>query len=76
MGNTLEQNILQLLLFPIFKVSLLVANYIFFQEINVAQFLKIAINMIETTRREEKNLPSKQPKQILKECMYSIKKIL
>ena len=35
MGNTLEQNILQLLLFPIFKVSLLVANYIFFQEINV-----------------------------------------
>ena len=77
MGNTLEQNILQLLLFPIFKVSLLVAK------INkcishyfVAQFLKIAINMIETTRREEKNLPSKQPRQILKECMYSIKKIL
>ena len=35
MGNTLEQNILQLLLFPIFKVSLLVAKYIFFQEINV-----------------------------------------
>ena len=34
MGNTLEQNILQLLLFPIFKVSLLVANYIFLQEIN------------------------------------------
>ena len=42
----------------------------------VAQFLKIAINMIETTSREEKNLPSKQPKQILKEFMYSIKKIL
>ena len=32
--------------------------------------------MIETTRRKEKNLPSKQPKQILKECMYNIKKIL
>ena len=39
-------------------------------------FLKIAINMTETGSREEKNLPSKQPKQILKECMYSIKKIL
>ena len=37
MGNILEQNILQLLLFPIFKVGL--ANYnffsIFFQEIDV-----------------------------------------
>ena len=42
----------------------------------VDQFLKIAINMTETTNREEKNLPSKHPKQILKEFMYSIKKIL
>ena len=83
MGNTLEQNILQLLLFPIFKVGL--ANYNFLNLFSRdkcishyfdSQILKIAINMIETTNREEKNLPSKQPKQILKEFMYSIKKIL
>ena len=83
MGSISEHNILQLLLFSIFKVGL--ANYNFFfyllsrdkciSHYFVAQFLKIAINMIETTSREEKNLPSKQPKQILKECMYSIKKI-
>ena len=85
MGSILEENILQLLSFPIFKVGL--ANYnlfffIFFQDINV--FLTILTltfwnsepNMIETTWRKEKNLPSKQPRQILKECMYSIKKIL
>ena len=84
MGSILDQKILQLLSFPIFKVGL--ANYngffIFFQEINVFHtiltltFWNSEPNMIETTWRKEKNLPSKQPKQILKECMYSIKKIL
>ena len=84
MGSILEQNILQLLLFPIFKVGLANYNFFFiiFQEINAfltiltLNFLNGESNMIETTRRKEKNLPSKQPKQILKECMYSIKKIL
>ena len=83
MGSILEQKIFQLLLFPIFKVGL--ANYNFFYLLSRdkgishyfdAQFLKMAINMVKTTSRKEKNLPSKQPKQILKECMYSIKKIL
>ena len=83
MGSILEKKFLQLLLFPIFKVGQ--ADYNFFYLLSrdkcishyfVAQFLKIAINMIETTSREENNLPSKQPKQILKEFMYSIKKIL
>ena len=86
MGSILEQKILQLLLFPIFKVGLIIIIiiffFIFFQEINVfltilsLNFENSEPNMIETTRRKEKNLPSKQPKQILKECMYSIKKIL
>ena len=81
MGSILEQKILQLLLFPIFKVGL-IFFFIFFQEINVfltilsLNFENSEPNMIETTRRKEKNLPSKQLKQILKECMYSIKKIL
>ena len=83
MGSILEQKIFQLLLFPIFKVGL--ANYNFFYLLSRdkcishyfdAQFLKMAINMVKTTSPKEKNLPSKQPKQILKECMYSIKKIL
>ena len=83
MGSILEKKIFQLLLFPIFKVGL--ANYNFFYLLSRdkcishyfdAQFLKMAINMVKTTSRKEKNLPSKQPKQILKECMYSIKKIL
>ena len=74
---------MQLLLIPIFKVGL--ANYNFLNLFSRdkcishyfdSQILKIAINMIETTNREEKNLSSKQPKQILKEFMYSIKKIL
>ena len=82
MGSILEQKILQLLLFPIVKVGLIKFFFIFFQEINVfltilsLNFENSEPNMIETTRRKEKNLPSKQLKQILKECMYSIKKIL
>ena len=82
MGSILEQKILQLLLFPIFKVGLINFFFIFFQEINVfltilsLSFENSEPNMVEITRRKEKNLPSKQPKQILKECMYSIKKIL
>ena len=82
MGSILEQKILQLLLFPIFKVGLINFFFNFFQEINVfltilsLSFENSEPNMIETTRRKEKNLPSKQLKQILKECMYRIKKIL
>ena len=84
MGSILEQKILQLLLFPIFTVGIIDFFFFFyllsrdkcFSHYFVAQFENSEPNMIETTRRKEKNLPSKQPKQILKECMYSIKKIL
>ena len=57
---------MQLLLIPIFKVGL--ANYNFLNLFSRdkcishyfdSKILKIAINMIETTNREEKNLPSK-----------------
>ena len=68
----------------IFKVGL--ANYNFFYLLSRHKmcfslfwrsiFENSEPNMIETTRWKEKNLPSKQPKQILKEYMYSIKKIL